>query len=164
MLHWARILIQTNSFAASVNITQWSTFGGVVLFAKTKIFQFTFVKFWIIFVKTRKTPRACTNLPRSVIYPHPYLHSIMAQISSLCDYRTNEHPYKKNYKFTISQAKPTMVNLLPQHLWQLPVYVNTNKNTVSAFAHHTYYDKSDTHYDKSYMWVIFTDTFTANMN
>ena len=146
-----------------------------MFFAKTKVFQFTVIKFWLIFVKTRKTPRALTksatssHLPNieplwlgeagNTKLPRLYLCSIIAQISPLCDSSANKHPYWKNYDFTILQAKPKMVKPLWQSLWHLPVYVNTNKNTISAFAHHTYYDKSE----KS-LQVIFTDTLTVNMN
>ena len=60
--------------------------------------------------------------------------------------------------FTISQAKPTMVKPLWQRLWQLQVYVNTNKNIVTAFTHNTYYDKSE-----KTLQIIFTDILTVNM-
>ena len=68
-------------------------------------------------------------------------------------------PNGKNLKFMILQAKPTTIKLLRQGLWQSSVYANTNKNTVSAFSHHTYYDKSE-----KPLQVIFTNTLTINMN
>ena len=67
-------------------------------------------------------------------------------------------PIGKNYKFIISQAKPTTIKTLQQHLWQLSVYVSINKGTVSTFAHHTY-DKLE-----KPLQVIFTDILTVNMN
>ena len=59
----------------------------------------------------------------------------------------------------ISQAKPTAVKPFRQRLWQLPAYVNTNKNTGSAFSHHTYYGKSE-----KPLQIIFADTLAVNMN